>query len=170
MCTHCLIHSYLYSVRFQNTKQTSKVPGNYIFHCNIRLFRCETMSLWIILEVNKWSRMADVMKVWWNIITAHYMQVKNNMTFISQTKFSNILSRTKTSILMKISMKYIPMVSVFKKSVLGYTLQRRYMERDGVSNPQPHDCLLSRIFKHRSNKTLKLRITSLCDGNSPVTG
>ena len=43
-------------------------------------------------------------------------------------------------------------------------------ERDGVSNHQLPDCLLNCLFKHRSNKTSKLRITGLCEGNSPVTG
>ena len=42
--------------------------------------------------------------------------------------------------------------------------------RDGVSNHQPHDCLLNRLFGHRSKKTSKLRVTGLCVGNSPGTG
>ena len=50
------------------------------------------------------------------------------------------------------------------------TLQWRHNERDGVSNHQPHDCLLNRLFRRRSKKTSKLRVTGLCEGNSPVTG
>ena len=49
-------------------------------------------------------------------------------------------------------------------------LQWRHNESDGVSNHQPHDCLLKRLFSRRSNKTPKLRVTGLCEGNSPVTG
>ena len=49
-------------------------------------------------------------------------------------------------------------------------LQWRYNERDGFSNHQPHDYLLKRLFRRRSNKTPKLRVTGLCEGNSPVTG
>ena len=41
---------------------------------------------------------------------------------------------------------------------------------DGVSNHQPHDCLLNRLFRPRSKKTSKLNVTGLCAGNSPVTG
>ena len=41
--------------------------------------------------------------------------------------------------------------------------------RDGVSNHQPHGCLLNRVFMRRSKKTSKLRVTGLCAGNSPVT-
>ena len=33
-----------------------------------------------------------------------------------------------------------------------------------------HDCLLNRLFRCRSKKTSKLRVTGLCAGNSPVTG
>ena len=48
------------------------------------------------------------------------------------------------------------------------SLQWRHNERDGVSNHQPHDCLLNGLFR-RIQKTSKLRVTGLCEGNSPVT-
>ena len=47
-------------------------------------------------------------------------------------------------------------------------LQWRHNGRDGVSNHQPHDCLLNRLFRRKSKKTSKLRVTGLCVGNSPV--
>ena len=50
------------------------------------------------------------------------------------------------------------------------SLRWRHNERDSVSNHQPHDCLLSRLFRRRSKKTSKLRVTGLCVGNSPGTG
>ena len=53
---------------------------------------------------------------------------------------------------------------------LLFMLQWRHNERDGVSNHQPHDCLLKHLFRRRSKKTSKLRVTGLCKGNSPVTG
>ena len=42
--------------------------------------------------------------------------------------------------------------------------------RSGVSNYQPHVCLLNRSFRRRSKKTSKLRLTGLCAENSPLTG
>ena len=42
------------------------------------------------------------------------------------------------------------------------TLQWRHNGLDGVSNHQPHHCLLSRLFRHWSKKTSKLRVTGLC--------
>ena len=50
------------------------------------------------------------------------------------------------------------------------SLQWRHNERNGLSNHQPHDCLLNRLFSCTSKKTSKLRVTGLCEGNSPVTG
>ena len=50
------------------------------------------------------------------------------------------------------------------------TLRWGHNERDGVSNHQPHNCLLNRLFRRRSKQTSKLRVTGLCAGNSPVTG
>ena len=46
----------------------------------------------------------------------------------------------------------------------------RHNKRDGVSNHEPHDCLLKRLFGSRSKKTSKLRATGFCEWNSPATG
>ena len=51
----------------------------------------------------------------------------------------------------------------------GAPLQWRHNGCDGVSNNQPHHCLLNRLFRSRSKKTSKLRVTGLCAGSSPVT-
>ena len=48
-------------------------------------------------------------------------------------------------------------------------LQWRHNGCDSVSNYLPHDCLLNRLFRRRSKKTSKLRVTGLCEGNSPGT-
>ena len=50
------------------------------------------------------------------------------------------------------------------------TSQWLHYERNGVSNHRRINCLLSRLFRHRSKKTSKLRVTGLCEGNPPVTG
>ena len=42
--------------------------------------------------------------------------------------------------------------------------------RDGVSNHQRLDCLFNCLFRRRSKKTSKFRVTGLCEGNSPMTG
>ena len=50
------------------------------------------------------------------------------------------------------------------------SLQWRHNGNDSVSNHRPYDCLLNRLFRRRSKKTSKLRVTGLCAGNSPETG
>ena len=42
----------------------------------------------------------------------------------------------------------------------------RHNERDGVPNHQSHDCLFNCLFRCRSKKTSKLRVTGLCAGKS----
>ena len=58
-----------------------------------------------------------------------------------------------------------------KKTPLGIagplSLHWCHNGHDGVSNHQPHGCLLNRIFRRRSKKTSKLRVTGLYVWTSP---
>ena len=49
-------------------------------------------------------------------------------------------------------------------------LKWRHNGRDGISNYQPHKCLLNCLYRHISKQTSKLRVTGLCALHSPVTG
>ena len=49
-------------------------------------------------------------------------------------------------------------------------LQWSHNGHDGISSHQPQECLLNRLLRRRSKKTSKLRVTGLCEGNSPWTG
>ena len=53
---------------------------------------------------------------------------------------------------------------------LAWSLRWRHNGRNSVSIHQPHDCLFNCLFRRRSKKTSKLRVTGLCAGNSPGTG
>ena len=58
----------------------------------------------------------------------------------------------------------------FEGALMAHGISRlrwRHNDHDGVSNHQPHGCLLNRLFRRRSKKTSKLRVTGLCVGNSP---
>ena len=48
--------------------------------------------------------------------------------------------------------------------------QWRHSDCNGVSNQRLLYGLLNRLFRRRSKKTSKLRVTGLCEGNSPGTG
>ena len=52
-------------------------------------------------------------------------------------------------------------------SVYEFPLQCRHTERDCVSTHRHLDFLFNRLFRRRPKKTSKLRVTSLCKGNSP---
>ena len=51
-----------------------------------------------------------------------------------------------------------------------HSLRCRHNDHAGVSNHQPHGCLLNRLFRLKWKITSKLRVTGLCAGNSPGTG
>ena len=58
----------------------------------------------------------------------------------------------------------LPVLSVYPYSSVLFPLQWRHNGGDGVSNLQPHHCLLNRLFRRRLKKTTKLRVTGLCAG------
>ena len=49
-------------------------------------------------------------------------------------------------------------------------LEWHHLSGMAFSNHRRLDCLLNRLFRRGSKKTSKIRITCLCEGNSPVTG
>ena len=55
--------------------------------------------------------------------------------------------------------QYIPWIV---RTVGVLSLHWRHNGPDGVSNHQPHYCLPNHLFKRRTKKTLKLRVTGLC--------
>ena len=46
-------------------------------------------------------------------------------------------------------------------TAIPFTLPWRHNDHDGVSNHQPHGCLLNRLFRRRSKKTPKICVTGL---------
>ena len=57
-----------------------------------------------------------------------------------------------------------------RRITAGRSWQWRHNGHDGVSNYQPHHCLLNCLFRRKSKKTSKLRVIGFCAGNSPMTG
>ena len=103
-----------------------------------------------------------------------YILIHLSLKFVSNDLIDNIAARGQSE-------SMFPMTSYAKcrhwgfhhavPSIQIYTsLQWLHYGRDGVSNHQPHDCLLNRLFGRRSKKKSKLRVTGLCAGNSPGTG
>ena len=97
--------------------------------------------------------------------------------------FESIFYNENIWISIKISLKFVPKGPIDNKPSLIHikawcrtsgkplsALQWRHNEHDSVSNHQPHDCFLNRLFRRRSKKTSKLRVAGLCAENSPGTG
>ena len=63
--------------------------------------------------------------------------------------------------------KFDIVVSWLETPWLKMPLLWRHNEHDSVSNHQPRGCLLNRLFRRRSKKSSKLRVTGHCVGNSP---
>ena len=57
-----------------------------------------------------------------------------------------------------------------KERISSSPLQWRHNGHDSVSNHQPLDCLLSRLFRRRSKNISKFRVSNYCAGNSLETG
>ena len=128
----------------------------------------------------------------WEVITwanfvDFYASLVLNLIRIMQTKWPTFPSHGwKIVFVFQNSLKFVPNASIctptigsphylnqWPSSVWHYkrlralALRWRHNDYDGVSNHQPHGCLLNRLFRRRSKKTSKLRVTGLCVGNSP---
>ena len=112
---------------------------------------------------------------------------KMHKTFITENSFENYKFQIISNHLRSqwVQRKHTPLTSVcgefnwiipiltrryFISSFRYCSLQCRHNGRDVVSSHQPYDYLLNRLFRCRSKKTAKLRVTGLCAGNSPVNG
>ena len=110
----------------------------------------------------------DILKIKAFKLYYTYSQKKKHSHFISMKCSSKLLIDTiikKRQESVQIRYKYPTRTDTGGKC----TLHWRHHERDGVSNHQPHDCLLNLVFRRRSKNTSKPRVTGLCAGNSPVT-
>ena len=64
----------------------------------------------------------------------------------------------------------LPTETKITEHSIEFTIQWRNNERNGVSNHQRLARLLNGLFRRGSKNKLKLRVTSLCEGNPSVTG
>ena len=118
-----------------------------------------------------WHNIYNIQHAEVNVLVHCSGQRENNIRLTSQQLAyhrDNTVHAKKYLNGFKSSLRFLPLE--FTPTLQDYfTLQWRHDERDGVPNHQPHDCLLKLLFAHRSKKTPKLRVNSLCEGNSSVT-
>ena len=116
---------------------------------------------WPVIFPTQKASNAENVSIWWR----HHVNWLQLWYFNGNRYASCRWSGPIPNLLTQIRHAYIFMWRTFP-----YTLQWRHDKVDGVSNHQPHDCLLNGLFRRRSKKTSELRVTGLCAGNSPVTG
>ena len=115
-----------------------------------------------LVQVNGYSRGS----FHWYGLTGIMARINNYMHLVCLgCNYSSILSSTTVE-----AHGWVITSPLIKRVKLLMILQWRHNGSDGVSNHQPHHCWLNRLFRRRSKKTSKLRVTGLCLGNSPVTG
>ena len=81
-----------------------------------------------------------------------FLEVKISIPVNSWETFANIFQ-----------MCFISSQVIYLWSRLRKTLRWRHNGPDSVWNHQPNDCLFNRLFRRRSKKTSKLRVTDLCE-------
>ena len=90
------------------------------------------------------------------LFSDHYMQIPKLFDYIWCSDWNKLTNRCNKCLILWFCNPASP-------------LQWRHNGHDGVWNQQHRDCLLKRLFRCRSKRTSKLRVTGLCAGNSPVT-
>ena len=120
-----------------------------LLHWAIAIYSCPHVCFW----------------VWWvgdNVRTMTSQTLKILQILYTLCSFrSMIRSITKMSVIK---------INSSQTAHKNMSLLWRHNGQGNVSNHQPHDCLLNRLFRRRSKKTSKLRVTGFCAGNSPGTG
>ena len=94
-----------------------------------------------------------------------YFGSRHRMSTIVQPQTNSIQCLGHVSVMGHVTGR--PLLWCYPGTLLS--LQWRYNMHDSVWNHQPDDCLFNRLFRRRSKKTSKLRVTGLCAGpvNSP---
>ena len=104
------------------------------------------------------------------LVVDSYEYSNNNDTFVPDDAPSNLITMISNKLvsgLVKHIYTNVPTL-VYNRT---HMLQWSPNDCDGISNHQPHDCLLNRCVQAQFKEYIKkLRFTGLCEGNSPVTG
>ena len=98
------------------------------------------------------------------------MQERRNSSALAMELHLSCTSPSRWSSIQYVMTAHKAVVNGLSLLSSGRSLQWRHNGHDSVSNYQPHDCFLNRLFRRRPKKTSKLRVNGLCAGDSPGTG
>ena len=127
---------------------TTSLWCTQIAHRSPFQYKSQIWSYWLFIIKIRWScyRLSFIMGIHIQVRRCLYVETVN--TWCDQRMYNRVMHQ-----------RYIRL-----------WLKCRHNERECVSNHRGLDYLLSSSFSRRSKKTSKLRVTGLCEGNSPVTG
>ena len=130
-----------------------------------RVYRCKKWQA----SRQRWCRYmpvklrSDWKKVWNRKTESHCFKASRDLLFWLRKTLARGTPSLRVS-------RYAP-----RKAFPSHNVIEQYSDviMSTVASPkyyQPHDCIRNRLFRRRSKKTSKLRVTGLCEGNSPVAG
>ena len=102
---------------------------------------------------------------WWSFVFGVCPKRASGIPYLAI--FGNALTLKKKSYIVRPSLSGMLNHITSHHLSQPFPLQWRNNDHDSVSNHQPHGCLLNHLFRRRSKKTSKLRVTGLYVGNSP---
>ena len=127
--------------------------GRIVESTSQRSYMC-VLGWWLLVDWHLSGNLSDIQAPW-------KVKFEHKITNAFQ------LDKIQGQIMMEMRMRKIKYSGV---PFAHRALRWRHNGRDSVSNHQSHHCLLNRLFRRRSKKTSKIRVTGLCEGNSPGTG
>ena len=129
----------------------------------------------IVTHIRKCEQITSWPEIWWHDAMYHVLLCQCSLFFLGQPwvlSFSEHLvahGMNDSRYILQDNFTWSWLPQCQWRNPEG-SLQWRHNGHDGISNHQPHDCFLNRLFSRTSKKTSKLRVTDLCVGNSPVIG
>ena len=142
-------------------------------------------TFWTICHISersdeKWGRLFDLKKCWRTDRHTDGSASENLIDYVISRAKKYVYKVNKLLFLLQFFIVYIlcfssqPVeISIWCTACSSGSwlpLLWRHNGHDCIPNHQPHHCLLNCLFRRRSKKTSKLRVTGLCVGNSPVIG
>ena len=102
------------------------------------------------------------------VLSTHFSVIRRNKTHMDHKE--NKILFCSVFVYVKKFLSVVFTTALHAHSTLIRSLHWRHNERDSVTNHQRIECLPNRLFRRRSTKSPKLRVTDPCEGNPPVTG
>ena len=124
-----------------------------------KLSKCSLISLTSLFQVDDTILRGTYWVISIGVVNSDEKVLSRRQWFVSANDYGSLV-HVATNVL----------IESRERDIQPRVLLWRHNGRDSVSNHQPHDCLFNCLFRRRSKKTSKLRVTGLCVGNSPGTG